>query len=107
MNCRQLLGRSEEILQPLPAATCEHSSHARFLSSGMPITVQHVVHEPQDLPGAMGGLTSAFQSSPKFTSAAESGAPARSALLRFASPILKIPIVEGRLSLTPSREDDF
>jgi len=28
----------------------------------MPMTVQHFVHEPQDLPGTMDGLNAAFQS---------------------------------------------
>jgi hypothetical protein len=43
----------------------------------MPITVQHLVHEPQDFPGAMDGFAIAFQSSPKYSDAAWTGVPAR------------------------------
>src|SRR5580704_12206936 len=81
----------------MPSATWEHSSHARFLSSGMPMTVQHFVHEPQDLPGTVDGLNAAFQSSPEWPDAAGTGAPARSAFLRLASPMPMIPTIECRL----------
>jgi len=55
------------------------------------MTLQHFVHEPQDFPGTIAGLNAAFQSSPKDSDAAGAGVPARSALLRFASPIPMIP----------------
>src|SRR5258708_24360841 len=74
------------------AATWLHSSHGFFLGSGMPITVQHFVHEPHDLPGAMAGLEAAFHSSSR-CAAAGTPVPARSARLRFASPILMIPTI--------------
>jgi hypothetical protein len=65
------------------------------LSSGTPMTVQHFVHEPQDFPGAMDGIGAAFALSPGYCNSAGAGAPARSALLRFASPIALIPIEGG------------
>jgi len=53
------------------------------------MSLQHLVHEPQDFPGTMAGFAAAFQSSPKNSDAAAGAdALARSALLRFASPIL-------------------
>jgi hypothetical protein len=70
----------------MPAATFGHTSHARFLISGMPMTVQHVVHEPQDFPGTTAGAEAAFQSSANCDTGG-TGAPARLAALRFASPI--------------------
>src|SRR3984893_6326008 len=83
----------------MPAATWGHSSHARFLSSAMPMTLQHFVHEPQDFPGTMAGFEAAFQSSPKNSDAAGAGALARSDLLRFASPILIVPTLEMSIEL--------
>ena len=62
------------------------------------MTLQHFVHEPQDFPGAKDGFEAAFQSSPKNSDAAGAAGPARPAFLRFASPILMLPTVEGRLS---------
>ena len=62
------------------------------------MTLQHLVHEPQDFPGTRDGLEAAFQSSPKYSDAAGAAAPALPALLRFASPILMLPTVTGRLS---------
>ena len=62
------------------------------------MTLQHFVHEPQDFPGTMDGFEAAFQSSPKYSDAAGAAAPALPALLRFASPILMLPIVQGGLS---------
>jgi hypothetical protein len=52
------------------------------------MSLQHFVHEPQAFPGTMAGFKAAFQSSPKNSDAAGADALARSALLRFASPIL-------------------
>jgi hypothetical protein len=52
------------------------------------MTVQHFVHEPQDLPGTMDGLSAAFQSSLGNGFAAAAGVLAPVAFLRFASPIL-------------------
>jgi hypothetical protein len=58
------------------------------------MTVQHFVHEPQDLPGTMDGLKAAFHSSLENVVAAAAGVPARPAFLRFASPILMFPTFE-------------
>jgi hypothetical protein len=55
------------------------------------MTLQHIVHEPQDFPGTIAGLNAAFQSSPKNSGAAGAGVPVRAAFLRFASPIPMIP----------------
>src|SRR5450432_2164178 len=71
----------------MPAATWEHWSHGRFLSSGMPMTLQHFVHEPQDFPGTMAGLEATFQSSSACSDAGGADVPARLDALRFASPI--------------------
>ena len=51
------------------------------------MTVQHFVHEPQDFPGAMGGIEATFprQSSPGYSEAGETRAPTRLASLGFAS----------------------
>jgi hypothetical protein len=58
------------------------------------MTVQHVVHEPQDFPGTMAGAAAAFGCSPAVAAGAgRADAAARSALLRFASPIRINPIV--------------
>ena len=76
--------------QPAVAVAWEQFSQARFLSSGMPMTVQHLVQLPHDLPATMGGLAPAFQSSPKYSDGGFTAA-ARPAFLRFASPILLHP----------------
>jgi hypothetical protein len=54
------------------------------------MTVQQVVHEPQDFPGAMAGAAGALRSCTGDAGAAGAGAPPRSAFLRFASPIRSI-----------------
>jgi hypothetical protein len=51
------------------------------------MTVQQVVHEPQDFPGAMAGAAGTLRSCAGDAGAAGADAPPRSALLRFASPI--------------------
>ena len=63
------------------------------------MTVQHFVHEPQDFPGTMEGAEAAFQSSPGYSDGALACVPARSAFLRFASPILIIPPIRKQKPL--------
>jgi hypothetical protein len=71
--------------------TWGHGSHGRFLSSGTPMTVQHVVQEPQDFPGTMAGAEAALGVAAAAAGAAAATAPARSDILRFASPIARQP----------------
>jgi hypothetical protein len=54
------------------------------------MTVQQVVHEPQDFPGTMAGAAGALRSCAGDTGTAGAGAPDRSDFLRFASPIRMI-----------------
>jgi hypothetical protein len=56
------------------------------------MTVQHVVHVPQDFPGTTAGVEAALRSALGWPDAAMAGVPARPAFLRFASPIGMIPI---------------
>jgi hypothetical protein len=52
------------------------------------MTVQHVVHDPQDFPGTTAGVADGFGSAPAVEAGAGGvDAAACSAFLRFASPI--------------------
>jgi len=51
------------------------------------MTVQHVVHEPQDFPGTTAGVEAAARSAPGDSDAVGAAMPARCAFLRLASPI--------------------
>src|SRR6516165_232821 len=64
-------------------------------------TVQHLVHDPQDFPGTMGGVACAFQSSPGYCDGFAADAPARPAALLFASPIRLLALRDHSQCLCP------